>query len=351
VTTTASGPYGPTVVTFSPGSAPVQQSLGYAAQGVIVDNLTSSWLWLDDAQRFVPPWRWGVNVPLPGATYARLRWLNPPGGGLAVFPVDATQKLSATFVADALTPSDGFTVNDVGSPQTLVGEWATAGSGSNIGPTWSVPAGTQSLIIVCDVPANLTNLLVRAQLASSDPDASVGFAQLYDGVTPRGLDFVVVTWPGFAAGVTLVASTLGAGQEVNFWVLATPVAMATTPAAGTALKTASIAVASANGATTHIVGAGSAVTVYGWNLTVGPDATPGGAGSWAGVLLDSSGADVFGRVRSMVASAAGELSESNAVEIPQGLPLTAGAGIDLQTFSTGAGGNINVNGSVLYTQG
>ena len=65
----------------------------FLAQGVTVDNLSSSWLFLNELGRWVPPWTVNWSAPLPGSKNAIASWNTPAG---VTVPNSGTGK--ATFV-------------------------------------------------------------------------------------------------------------------------------------------------------------------------------------------------------------------------------------------------------------
>ena len=77
------------------------------AYGVTVDNLASSWLFVPDVSRHVPPWTVGWTAPLPGVKSAVLQW-QPPGG--IVVPVAGTGRAVLTYTDYILPFNPGVVV-------------------------------------------------------------------------------------------------------------------------------------------------------------------------------------------------------------------------------------------------
>lgn len=118
---------------------PDQSPLGFVANSVTVNNITQSWAYIAAAQTFIPPYQYGVVIPLPGSDVSDVRWQTPTS--LPVGPT-GTGTLSATYTTDALAPSNGVSVF---SQQTTV-VLGTIATGT---PTvFVLPGGTQALLLV-----------------------------------------------------------------------------------------------------------------------------------------------------------------------------------------------------------
>lgn len=106
------------VLTLAPGDRPLNQSLGFGARSVVVDNLTASYVQLPDTGKSVPPWVYGAVVSLPlGINRARASLLAtvPAVPGPPVPPSLAVCTMTWTDVA--LAPSPGHLLQQSVGPR------------------------------------------------------------------------------------------------------------------------------------------------------------------------------------------------------------------------------------------
>jgi hypothetical protein len=122
-------------------------SLGFVANSVTIYNLTQSWAYEKQSQTFIPPYQYGVVIPIPGTDTGDIQWRTPTS--LSAGPV-GTGTLTATYTSDALAPSNGVSVF---TQQTSV-VIATVNNGITSGPL-SLPGGTQALMLVAQGVATL----------------------------------------------------------------------------------------------------------------------------------------------------------------------------------------------------
>ena len=67
------------VINLSPEEVPLDQPLDFEAESVTVDNHTGSYLVLPDASKIIPPWFYGVVVPLSPGTRRAAATMAPAG--------------------------------------------------------------------------------------------------------------------------------------------------------------------------------------------------------------------------------------------------------------------------------
>jgi hypothetical protein len=84
-------------------------SLAFPCHSVIVDNYTNQWLWFPSARRWVPPYLFGVILPLLQATgVAEYLIQAPPTFTQAA--LHATQYITTEWTAQLLQPSAGTAI-------------------------------------------------------------------------------------------------------------------------------------------------------------------------------------------------------------------------------------------------
>lgn len=120
---------------------PLNQSFGFVANAVTINNLTQSWCYVSAAQQFIPPYQYGVVIPLPGADIADIVWQTPTS--LPVGPV-GTGTLSATYTDAKLVPSNGVSVF---TQQTTVALKPTVSqAGGSV--FYTLPGGCQAVLLI-----------------------------------------------------------------------------------------------------------------------------------------------------------------------------------------------------------
>lgn len=194
---------------------PLNQAVGFVANCVIVDNLTSSWLYVPGGARFVPPYQYGAIVPLKQGDAANITW--PVPTGIVAGPVGKGTAICTFTDADLPT--------SIGQP-----------SYTNIPP---VPIAVGSTPITAVLPTGCQALLITSQTALTTVTVKgVTSAQFY---APAGtvlpvivpIDPVLdpsVTVTPFLGTVEVVALFYGAQEPIQN-VSATVVAPVITPAA------------------------------------------------------------------------------------------------------------------------
>ena len=117
----------------------LNRGIGFQAFAVTVNNLTQSWCYVSAAQTFVPPYQYGVVIPIPGSDTADIQWRTP--SSLPTGPV-GTGTLSATYTDAKLDPSNGVSVFTQ-QTQVVLGTVPQGTTG-----TFTLPGGCQGLMII-----------------------------------------------------------------------------------------------------------------------------------------------------------------------------------------------------------
>lgn len=107
------------IVSTNEGTSLSQTLANILAYGVTVDNLSSSWLFLPDAGRFIPPWTASFSTPLVGTKSAVASWSSPTGVSV---PATGTGKATLTFTDYSVPFSPGVVVTQA---QPTTGSAAT----------------------------------------------------------------------------------------------------------------------------------------------------------------------------------------------------------------------------------
>ena len=202
--------------------------LGYLAQTVVVDNLTASWIFIQQAGRYVPPFTYGATFGLgAGVQVAQATWQTPPG---IVAPTVGAGQAQLTFTSEALPPSNG---QQVIVPSQQVPCNATAGANAvQVTPTTfktgltgvsplnavvvvNVPAGANSVALVGPLSAFTTSVqMVGVQTGTTYMSVTAGNSS--SGFIATPLFALIET--GADKQVTLTI-TVGAGDVSGSGVL------------------------------------------------------------------------------------------------------------------------------------
>ncbi len=127
------------IVTATEGTPLSTTIANFVALGLTCDNLSSSWVFLPDAGRFVPPWTASFTTPLVGTKSAVVQWQTPSGVSI---PPSGTGKATLTFTDYIVPFSPGVVVTQAqptsGSAATVSVQpppnlTATPSSGFNLG--------------------------------------------------------------------------------------------------------------------------------------------------------------------------------------------------------------------------
>lgn len=140
----------------------IAQQLGFVAKSVVVDNLTSSFVRVSGASRDVPPWMWGVVVPITGSQVAQasLIGVTPAVPTLPVPSAVAT----LTFSDQDVSATSGYALQQY----MTAGEQAASGSPFTVTRNgilqvlgqFTIPAGSQDLLIATPVAADIATFQV-----------------------------------------------------------------------------------------------------------------------------------------------------------------------------------------------
>lgn len=179
--------------TLAEGQA-YNQAQTFAVRSVIVDNLTASWLFVQDAVRPVPPFQYGVVLPLPTANPAPRIYWQTPAGLFAPTPGSGTAYI--TMVDGELPPSNGQPVITPSQQvfctlQVQAGGTQISPTAVQLGPTGAspgtafilvnVPAGANSVTIVGQMPGSVTSVQLQGMTTLTQ------YMSVTTGNNPAGL--------------------------------------------------------------------------------------------------------------------------------------------------------------------
>jgi hypothetical protein len=91
--------------TLTPTAPLISNGLGYLARAVQVDNYTAQFVRIDGASRDIPPFAFGVVVPLDGTQIAAAMLIAAPQAPYAAVPPSSAATL--TYYAESLPPDSG----------------------------------------------------------------------------------------------------------------------------------------------------------------------------------------------------------------------------------------------------
>lgn len=168
---------------------PLNFGAGSLCRAALVDNLSASWLYVTEAQRYIAPGTLGQVVPLPTpSAYVTLAWQPPPG--YVVPPVGTPPGSASVTLLDSVpAASPSASVSPPGGHDVLGHLTIPANSGpTDYTLTLPVPTGTHA-IMVCGFDDGIT--LTCSELSAWD---SVQNNVVYAGFVPRGVVYFPVTW-------------------------------------------------------------------------------------------------------------------------------------------------------------
>lgn len=125
-----------------------RKNIGFQAHTVVIDNYTPVWIYVPDANQYVPPYTAGFQVPLFHTTdYGYVTWVAPPGVPNPT-PVGDT-KAHITWVAVNLGYSAGYSVTPQSvSPTKLSGQTVvTPLPAPNFQVLVASPGPTKSIVV------------------------------------------------------------------------------------------------------------------------------------------------------------------------------------------------------------
>ena len=139
---------------------PLSRTLTFPAQTVIIDNISASWAYSTDGGRSIPPWTYGVTLPVSGTTQAALSW-NTPAGIPSPTPSGGTATL--IYTDDVLALSNGQQVvtpsQQLALPiSTVIG--STGGSIATQGKTSFRVSGTGQVTVDYVIPQGTNSLII-----------------------------------------------------------------------------------------------------------------------------------------------------------------------------------------------
>jgi hypothetical protein len=245
----------------------------------------------------------------------------------------------------------------------------------------AAPNATPARLAVLVVPdptggvsgQNVTEVVATG--AAGNPLVDVTFPNLPDMASPVLVPTLGTIDGGPSITVKLGGNAVATGPVATVWELDAPLAgwvwapstqpvpvtvgnfpvtqtVAVMPAGALAMKSAVIGQTLANNATSTIVTgvAGQTITIYGYQLVVGPGGGPAAASFWQAEIRDTTATVFVCNVEARLLSLAGLVNVPAAMSLPQGLKLPVGAGIQTAGF-TGSATPVELSGVVYYTQG
>jgi hypothetical protein len=171
-------------------------SLGFVANSVTINNLTQSWCYEKQSQTFIPPYQYGVVIPIPGTDTGDIQWRTPTS--LPVGPV-GSGVLSATYTSASLVPSNGVSVFTQ-QTQIVLGVVPTSGF-----TTFVLPGGCQGLLI--------TQISATTGVAVTVTGVTTG-NNYFSGTSPPGLALIVPVSPTSDRSVTVTDQRADGGLSV-----------------------------------------------------------------------------------------------------------------------------------------
>lgn len=346
------------LVTASPTSntGGTGDGLSFIASSVIVDNFTNQWLYVPAAQRYIPPWQYGVSLNLNGTTEGTILFQVPPG------------QIQNTAVTGQIVRSYWSDVNV--SPSLGQSEQPSSGSGSGSAPGYSQQAQYLDTIAVngsanknITPPPNCLALLLLPGTGSSVirqkvtgntsgsvyVDLSVG-TPLVVPITPSQDPIV---------NVSVISQTPGTGTALNIFSLNYPTQSVIQPVsvtnplatygqldkAGDAISVA--LVTNKAGGTTILTGvAGTVVTVYGYALTFAPPVGAAAGNFFLGSVNGSTSGQNLAEGGGLVYTGVGFMCDPKCLWIPSGTAFASGEGLKVNAQANA----ISVSGAIYYTQ-
>lgn len=151
----------------------IDRQLSFWAVMAIVDNLTAQYLYLPDADAYVPPFTTGAAVLLRGGSKARARFANPPGitAGFAV----SAQEARISFVSERIALTSGVT-------QAITNVTTNSVDGTGI-----MVAGTAAAIVAADSVAVAAVAGLRyLGFTAKETAAAAATATVHHGATNAG---------------------------------------------------------------------------------------------------------------------------------------------------------------------
>jgi hypothetical protein len=129
---------------------PLDEQLQFMARSVVVDNFTSSWLYVRAARRYVPPGG-GAGLSFPGTQKASIEWRTPPGKTpIPAIPSEAAEVIfsSSSTPEGAGITSQLATSSAPGSPANIT-QWG--GTATTLGQ--KVMASSLPVVVASDQSA------------------------------------------------------------------------------------------------------------------------------------------------------------------------------------------------------
>lgn len=341
--------------------------LGFIARAIRVDNLTASWLYCVDGNYYIPPYYYGVVFAITGTDAPTFAWKtpggiipNPPGNGIArVEAFDSSQAASS-----------GMLVYNQSQIAQVVGTYQTSNGAYVNSPSFQLPAGTQSIVVMYpfnkQVPDSSRLAIVGEQsgviIGFSPFPQNPGFLTAIIGVTTTSLAWSV-DFPSGGVDTSFhiqhldTGATIGTVQVYAIFVplpiavtaeldVSAPIIVNPAPLPNNNLNTRAFTASLAAAATKLIIAgvAAQRITVYSLEFTL-ESATGVGL---RGQFQDSAGHAIARGGITLGGVASGLQSQfQHGPQIP--VQLSTAADFDFVADAANAG-NIFIDGVVCFTQ-
>lgn len=214
------------------GAIAVSMNVGFDALSIAIDNLTGYWVYLPEAQAYVPPWWVGVvRNPVHSTNYGYVQWKSPFGGPQTITTSGAVNNPGLTVMftdyfvpynSGSLIPTQSTSGSGVAPPPILVTvtnpccddgmtDFFEFANGFYAGDFLStVTADAPNLVIDADVNIILTDTLAH--------DVQI----VLDGVPIKTVSIQDDTNTGtlsYTVGLMAVAQALAVGvHTINLWI-------------------------------------------------------------------------------------------------------------------------------------
>lgn len=129
----------------TPEATNYNQSQGFIVQSIRVDNLSASWLYLHEANYYVPPYYYGVVVNIPGTDAPTIEWKTPPT--INPNPV-GTGQARIEFFDVTQSPSPGILVYNQAQISQFLGTYKTNNGVFQEDGPFIIPPGMQSVLVL-----------------------------------------------------------------------------------------------------------------------------------------------------------------------------------------------------------
>lgn len=287
--------------------------LPFAAQSVMVHNLTASWLLVTDGNIPVPPFQYGACIPFNAANpQPRITWVTPTGVSA---PTPGSGTATLIFTEDLLPPSAGQPVvtpsQQVQCKLTVQAPFAKQLSATSF-QTVAVGSG-QTAFVTVNVPAGANSVTIVGQFANLTQSVQLQGMQTltqYMAVTAPVNSNVIITPPLFAIIET------GSDNQLALQIVLSAGAAASGPISVVANFGTQVVAVENTGTPLQMVGVVGGQTV---NTQISPIGSPfiaiSGLNAATSLFLPSPGVGVFNRISSLIVTWSGSTAGAPAITI------------------------------------